>query len=48
MTDDEIAFLIVIGTALLALGFSFGFVGGYIFRSAKSHRRRHEAALRRR
>jgi hypothetical protein len=39
MTDDEIAFLMVIGVALFALGFSFGFVGGYITRSAKSHRR---------
>jgi hypothetical protein len=44
MTDDEIAFLMVIGLALFALGFSFGFVGGYITRSAKSHRRHREAA----
>jgi hypothetical protein len=39
MTGDEIAFLIVIGAGLFVLGFSFGFVGGYITRSAKSHRR---------
>jgi hypothetical protein len=44
MTDDEIAFLMVIGTALFALGFTLGFAGGYITRSAKSHRRRREAA----
>jgi hypothetical protein len=34
----------VIGTALFALGFTLGFAGGYITRSAKSHRRRREAA----
>jgi hypothetical protein len=46
MTDDEIAFLIVIGAGLFVLCFSFGFVGGYITRSAKSHRR-HRVAQRR-
>ena len=46
MTDDEIAFLMVIGAALFALGFSFGFTAGYLVRSATSHRRRREAALR--
>jgi hypothetical protein len=44
MTDEEIAFLLVIGAGLFALGFSFGFRAGYITRSAKSHRRRREAA----
>jgi hypothetical protein len=42
MTDDEIAFLIVIGAGLFVLAFSFGFAAGYITRSAKSHRRRRE------
>ena len=47
MTDNETAFLLVMGVGLFLLGGTFGFAAGYLVRSAKSHRRRREAALQR-
>ena len=47
MSNNETAFLLIVGTGLFALGFLFGFAAGYVVRSAKSHRRRREAAAQR-
>jgi hypothetical protein len=47
VTEGETAFLLVMGAGLFLLGGIFGFAAGYLVRSAKSHRRRREAALQR-
>jgi hypothetical protein len=44
MTDADAPFLLVMGGVLFLLGALLGFPAGYFVRSAKSHRRRREAA----